>query len=118
MVHDARKRVQADFAFSDAGVAVLARSKRVERIVQMHGLEPIESDLAVERFQNAVETAGDVVSGVPHVAGVEAHSQDAAALHAVYDAAQFAEVATRFAAFPRHRLEQDGRGDARAEDAV
>ena len=78
----------------------------VHAVVDMQGLEPVQSQYPVELLQNALQIVDHIIPAVGHMAGVEADAQLIAQFHPVNDGPQLFKGAAHLAALARHGLQQ------------
>ena len=67
----------------------------------------IETDHSVELIENAVEVIHDVVSRIPHVAGVEADPEELVVVYAIDDAGELLKAPTHLGPLARHGLQKN-----------
>ena len=112
------KRLEADEALPYRGMTVLVGAERVHRVVEMDGAQTAQAHHAVELVKHAVEVVRDVVAGVPHMAGIQAHAEMVGELHAVDDGTQLLKGTADLGPLARHGLKQHRRGLLGGEDLV
>ena len=118
MVHDPGQGLQADAAFTDAGVAVLPGAAGVQAVVEVDGLQPVQADDAVKLRQYAVQVVCQVVPGIGGVAGVQADPHFRSQVHLVQDLPQLFKPAAHLAALAGHGFQQHGGGLLCRQDGV
>lgn len=64
MADNTDDRLQPDFPFPNAGMAVLVASRRIHAVVDMQRLEPIHADDPVKFLQDSVQIMDDIISAV------------------------------------------------------
>lgn len=118
VVHHAAEGLKPQRTLADAGVTILAGTAGVETVVDVDGPQAVKADDPVERRQHAVQIADDVVPGIGHVAGVEAHPQLLPKRHPVEDLPQLLKPASDLRALAGHGLQQHCGVDFRCQDGV
>ena len=106
----------AQMPAADDLVTVLVGTAGILGVVDVHGLEAIESHHAVELGKNAVEVVHDVVPAVGNMTGIQAHAEHVGPRklgpsrgHPLDDARELLERAAHLSTLARHRLEQHAR---------
>jgi hypothetical protein len=101
----------AELSLADVLVSIPVRSECILGVVHMERAEPVEPDSLVELEEDCVENGfvGDVDSGDPQVAGVEADAESGMTVEAVEDDRELGDGAAHRAARSGRVLEEDPR---------
>ena len=74
-LHTATKFLAAKVSLADALVTIFMGATRVLRIVDVYGMQAIDTHHAVELVEYTVQIMDDVVAGIAHMAGVQTNAQ-------------------------------------------
>ena len=75
VVDDAAERFRANLALADLCVAVFVRGKPEDAVVNVYRFQAVKPNHAVKLCQHTVEVVYNVIPGIDHVAGIEAHAE-------------------------------------------
>ena len=99
-------------------MAVFVRPTLIFAVVEMHRLQPVQTDDLIEPRQNSIQIVQQIISGVPGVAGVEADADMVLAFEPVNNFSQFLKTSAEFRALSSHRLQQYRRSHLRPKQPV
>ena len=105
-------------AFADFFVAVLVAGRRVFAVVDMDGLEPIQTDNPVKLGNHAVQIVDDIVAAVGNVAGIKTYPQLVVDGYTVDDGPKLLKAAADLAALAGHGFQQHRGGLLLGKDFV
>ena len=113
-LHTATKFLAAKVSLADALVTIFMGATRVLRIVDVYGMQAIDTHHAVELVEYAVQIMDDVVAGIAHMAGVQTNAQLIGQLwalggNALDNARQLLKAAAHLGTLAGHGLEQHRR---------
>ena len=74
VVDDAAERFRANLALANLCVAVFVRGKPEDAVVNVYRFQAVKPNHAVKLCQHTVEVVYNVIPGIEHVAGIEAHA--------------------------------------------
>ena len=105
MVDDAAERFRANLALADLCVAGFVRGKPEDAVVNVYRFQTVKPNHAVKLRQHTVEVVYNVIPGIEHVAGIEAHAHEVGERYAVQNFTEFLKMRADFRALACHGLE-------------
>ena len=96
----------------------LCERKPEDAVVNVYRFQAVKPNHAVKLCQHTVEVVYNVIPGIEHVAGIEAHAHMVGKFNALDDRRKLLERATHFSTLARHGFEQHRSGLFRCEHLV
>ena len=86
-------------------MAVFVRGKPEDAVVNVYRFQAVKPNHAVKLCQYTVEVVYNVIPGIEHVAGIEAHAHEVGERYAVQNFTEFLKMRADFRALACHGLE-------------
>ena len=96
-------------AFADFFMPVLAAAQGILAVVNMNGLQPLQSDKAVKLLQHLIQALRNVIAAVKYVARIQADAYLIRKLHLVDNSRQLFKAAAYFRPLAGHGFQQHRR---------